>query len=82
MNWNLFLKYMGYAGVLAIYGAFAWSGKAPVEGFLAVLTGVIAALGATHAASAAAASVVADASPVTPTPAPASNPAPTTVVSQ
>jgi hypothetical protein len=77
MNWNLFLKYMGYAGVLAIYGAFAWSGKAPVEGFIAVLTGVIAALGATHAASAAAANVVANAAPVAPV-VPA--PAPTTVV--
>lgn len=80
MNWNLFLKYMGYAGVLAIYGAFAWSGKAPVEGFIAVLTGVIAALGATHAASAAAANVVANAAPVAPVTSAAASPATTVVV--
>lgn len=53
MNWNLFLKYLGYAFVLIIYGAFAWTGKTPVEGFVVVLTGVLAVLGASHVSTAA-----------------------------
>jgi len=54
MNWNLALKYVGYAFVISIYGVFAWTGKADVTGFLAVLTGVLALLGGSHLASSAA----------------------------
>jgi hypothetical protein len=81
MNWTLALQYIAYGFLITVYGAFAWAGKAPVEGFIAILTGAIAALGATHAsassaknAAKAAADMVAAVNP----PAPAA--APTTIV--
>jgi hypothetical protein len=52
INWSDILKFSAYALVLAIYGAFAWTGKAAVEGYLNVLTAVITAHGATHIARA------------------------------
>jgi hypothetical protein len=48
----MLLKYLAYAFVLLIYGAFAWTGKVSADSFIAVLGGVIAALGATHIHSA------------------------------
>lgn len=51
MNWNLALKYLGYAFVISIYGVFAWTHRAPVEGFIVVLMGVIASLGTSHTAA-------------------------------
>ncbi|MGI4812011.1 MAG: hypothetical protein ACRYG5_06645 [Janthinobacterium lividum] len=54
MNWSLFLKYLGYAFVISVYGLFCWTGRAPVDGFIAVLTGVLALLGGSHLASSAA----------------------------
>lgn len=81
MNWNLALQYLAYAFLVSVYGVFCWAGKAPVEGFIAVLTGALAALGSAHvsasarkAAADAAANAIAAANP----PAPAA--APTTVV--
>lgn len=53
MSWSLFLRYIAYGTIIAIYGVFAWYGKAPVEGFIAVLTGAIALLGGQHAAESA-----------------------------
>jgi hypothetical protein len=52
LNWSDLFKFAAYAVVLAIYGAFAWTGKAAVEGYLNVLTAVITAHGATHIARA------------------------------
>lgn len=86
MNWDLFLKYLGYGVVIAIYGVFAWFGKAPVEGFIAVLTGVISILGGSHAASSAlkaataAASVRAATAPQPAPQPPLPPPAPTIIV--
>lgn len=83
MNWNLFLKYVGYAFVISIYGIFAWTGKAPVEGFIAVLTGVLALLGGSHLASSAANDSANTAIKLSSIGAPVSDPAkpaPTTVV--
>jgi hypothetical protein len=72
MNWALFLKYLGYAFIISVYGVFAWVGKAPVEGFIAVLMGVLATLGASHVAASAAKAATDAATqtnaPVTPTP--------------
>jgi hypothetical protein len=48
---SLVLKYVAYGVLLGVYGAFAWDGKTGVEGFIVILTGVIAALGASHVAS-------------------------------
>lgn len=53
MNWDLFLKYLGYAFVISVYGLFAWTGRAPVAGFLVILTGVLGVLGASHLSSSA-----------------------------
>jgi len=47
----MLLKYLAYLVVLAIYAAFAWTGRSPVEGFIVVLTGIISALGASHVSS-------------------------------
>lgn len=91
MNWNLALKYVGYAFVISVYGLFCWTGKAPVDGFIAVLTGVLALLGGSHLASSAAndsantaiklSSIVpAQTADPAPLPAPAPAPAPTVVV--
>jgi hypothetical protein len=86
MNWNLALKYVGYAFVISVYGVFAWTHRAPVEGFIAVLMGVIATLGSSHVAASAAkaatdAAVQATASAVAPQPV-APVILPTTVVKQ
>jgi hypothetical protein len=83
MNWTLALQYIAYGFLICVYGAFAWVGKAPVEGFIAILTGAITALGATHAASASAknaAKAAADAIATVNPPAPAA--APTVVVKE
>lgn len=79
MNWNLALQYIAYAFLVSVYGVFAWAGKAPVEGFIAILTGALAALGSAHV-SASARKAAADASGATPPPAQPS--APTTVVNE
>jgi hypothetical protein len=83
MNWTLALQYIAYAFLITVYGAFAWAGKVPVDGFIAILTGAIAALGATHAASSSAKSAARSAADAIATvnPPPPS-PAPTTVVTQ
>lgn len=84
MNWNLFLKYLGYAFVISVYGVFAWTGRAPVAGFIAVLTGALALLGGSHltssAADAAANTAIKLAQASLPPAAPVA--APTTVVTQ
>ena len=72
MNWNLLLKYLGYAFILTVYGVFAWSGKADVAGYLAVLTGVLGVLGGVHASTAAIGAATKQATPPAVTPAPAS----------
>lgn len=84
MNWNLALKYLGYAFVISVYGLFCWTGRAPVDGFIAVLTGVLALLGGSHLASSAAKDSANTAIQLTqaslpPAPQPA---APTTVIQQ
>jgi hypothetical protein len=83
MNWNLFLQFIGYAFLISIYAVFAWSGKAPVEGFIVILTGALSTLGATHA-SASAAKRASDAALAATNAAnpPAPQTAPTTVVQQ
>lgn len=84
MNWNLFLKYLGYAFVISVYSVFCWTGRAPVDGFIAVLTGVLALLGGSHlaasASKAATDAAVQASAPVAPQPAPVA--LPTTVVRQ
>lgn len=54
MNWNLFLQFVGYAFLISIYAVFAWSGRAPVEGFIVILTGALASLGSAHMSASAA----------------------------
>jgi len=80
MNWNLFLQFIGYAFLVSIYAVFAWSGKAPVEGFIVILTGALATLGSAHVSSSAAKAATAAAAAAQPPVAPA--PAPTTVTQQ
>lgn len=54
MNWNLFLQFIGYAFLISIYAVFAWAGKAPVEGFIVILTGALGTLSSAHISAAAA----------------------------
>lgn len=84
MNWNLFLQFIGYAFLISIYAVFAWSGKAPVEGFIVILTGALSTLGATHASASAAkrASDAALAASAAVQPPATSAAAPTTIVQQ
>jgi hypothetical protein len=51
MKTSLILTYIGYAAILAIYGTFAWCGKTPVEGFIALLGTAFIALGTKHVGS-------------------------------
>jgi hypothetical protein len=46
---RLIMSYVTYLVAILIYAAFAWTGKAPVEGFIAILGAAIAAYG-THQA--------------------------------
>jgi di/tricarboxylate transporter len=50
---SLFLKYLGYGAILAVYAAFAWFGKPMPEGLTIILTGMLGVLGAANIASAA-----------------------------
>lgn len=79
MNWNLFLQFVGYAFLISIYAVFAWSGKAPVEGFIVILTGALATLSSAHVSASAAKRATDAASAVNPA---APKAAPTTVVSE
>ncbi|WP_394779083.1 hypothetical protein [Undibacterium sp.] len=75
----MYLKYLAYAFLLGLYAAFAWAGKAPVEGFLVVLTGVISALGASHAMGSASRDATDAANHANPVPPPKVAAAPTIV---
>lgn len=44
----MFMKYLAYCFLISLYALFVWCGKAPAEGFIVVLTGVISQLGAAH----------------------------------
>jgi len=50
----MFLTYLAYGVVLAIYGAFAWVGKADPGTYVTVLTGALSALGTHHVVTSAA----------------------------
>jgi hypothetical protein len=50
----MFWNYIAYGFLILVYAAFAWVGKAPVGGLIAVITGALAALGANHAITSAA----------------------------
>lgn len=50
MNWNTGMRYAAYGVLLGIYGLFTWFGKAPVDTFLTLITGALAALGTSHVA--------------------------------
>lgn len=75
----MLLQFLGYGFVIAVYGLFAWFGKAPVDGFIAVLTGAIAMLGGVHAYSTASKRATDAANLANPVPPPKSVPAPTNV---
>lgn len=79
MNWNLFLQFFGYAFLITIYAVFAWSGKAPVEGFIVILTGALATLSSAHVSASAAKRASDAAAAANPPPAKS---APTAVVNQ
>jgi hypothetical protein len=79
MNWNLFLQFIGYAFLISIYAVFAWTGRAPVEGFILILTGALTTLSAAHISSSSA-KRAADAAAAANPPAPQA--APTQVVSE
>lgn len=49
---NIYLKVGSYAALMGVWGVFAFFGKTPVDGFIAAVTGALAALGAIHAVSA------------------------------
>ncbi len=49
----MILQYLAYGFLIALYALFAWFGKAPVDGFLAVLTAALSGLGVHHAMQAA-----------------------------
>ncbi len=49
----MILQTLAYAFLIALYALFAWFGKAPVDGFLAVLTAALSGLGIHHVAQAA-----------------------------
>jgi hypothetical protein len=68
----MILKYAAYAFLLIMYAAFCWTGKAPVEGFIIVLTGIIASLGTSHAVSEAAKTATDAANHANPVPPPIS----------
>ncbi|MDR3480738.1 MAG: hypothetical protein P4L91_08510 [Burkholderiaceae bacterium] len=77
-----FKNYVAYAFLILIYAAFAWSGKAPVDGLIAIITGALAALGA-HQANASSAKRATDAANVAnPVPPPKAVTATTTVSSE
>jgi hypothetical protein len=50
MNANL-QKMIAAGVVIAIWGAFAYAGKTPVDGFIAALGSVLTGLGVWHAAT-------------------------------
>lgn len=76
------MNYFAYGFLILIYAAFAWFGKAPVEGFIALLTGAAAALG-THLTNNAAAERATNAANVAnPVPPPYVVPAPTTITKE
>ena len=41
------MNYIAYGFLILIYAVFAWFGKAPVDGLIAIITGILAGLG-TH----------------------------------
>lgn len=45
---NIYLRVACYAILLAVWGSFVWTGKAPVDAFIGVITAALAALGAVH----------------------------------
>jgi hypothetical protein len=80
MNWNLFLQFIGYAFLISLYAVFVWTGRAPVEGFIVILTGALSTLGVAHVSSSSAKRATDAAAAAQPPAAPA--PAPTTVTQQ
>jgi hypothetical protein len=46
---NTYVKIACYAALMGMWGLFAFFGKTPVDGFIAAVTGALAALGAIHA---------------------------------
>ncbi len=46
---NTYVKIACYAALMGVWGLFAVFGKTPVDGFIAAVTGALAALGAIHA---------------------------------
>jgi len=46
---NTYVKIACYAALMGVWGLFAFFGKTPVDGFIAAVTGALAALGAIHA---------------------------------
>ncbi|WP_150587242.1 hypothetical protein [Pandoraea communis] len=49
---NALTKVVCYAGLLLMWGFFAFTGKTPVEGFITAISAALAALAATHVAAA------------------------------
>lgn len=58
---NALMKVVCYAGLLLMWGFFAFTGKTPVEGFIAAISAALAALAATHVSATGAAQVGASA---------------------
>jgi hypothetical protein len=46
---NTYIKIACYAALMGVWGLFAFVGKTPVDGFIAAVTGALAALGTIHA---------------------------------
>lgn len=48
---NIYLKVACYAGLMGVWGVFAFFGKTPVDGFISAVGAALAALGTIHAMS-------------------------------
>ncbi|MFL9904694.1 hypothetical protein PQR71_42315 [Paraburkholderia fungorum] len=46
---SIYTKIACYAALMGVWGIFAFFGRTPVDGFIAAVTGALAALGAIHA---------------------------------
>ena len=76
------MNYIAYGFLILIYAAFAWFGKAPVEGLLAIITSILAGLGAHLANKDSSERATTAANTANPVPAPNLVQAPTTITKE